>query len=142
MTRLDSWRVLPHEWAFGLFWFSVARSGSPGVFELAAGCHAVHHPMLVINVGLILACRSWKGGDGSSSRELRLFSCWPSISPMAPAGRRCPPSRPVAGMASCSGSMKLLPGQPSSPSGCRGMHPVVTELLSFCYLTFFFALLF
>lgn len=139
MTRLDTWRVLPHEWAFGLFWLSSAiRIAMGSGWQQDATLFTI---LLIVNGGLILACRRW---EGQRRLQFTRLLYYPLAINLTYGSLRT--AVPAITSRRWDGELQridetILGGHPSV--WLQGhVHPVVTELLSFCYLTFFFALLF
>lgn len=88
MTRLDHWKILPHEWVFGLFWISsTIRIAWVTGWQQDAILFTV---LLLVNVALIVACRQWERSRRLAFARL-LYYRWPSTSPMGPCARPCPP---------------------------------------------------
>lgn len=139
MTRLDHWKILPHEWAFGLFWISstIRITWVTGWQQDAI----LFTALLLVNVALIAACRRWQGSRRLAYARLLYYPVainftYGTLRTAVPAMTARRWDGELQGI-----DEKILGGHPSlwlQPH----VHPLVTEILSFCYLTFFFALLF
>jgi membrane-associated phospholipid phosphatase len=138
MTRLDSWRILPHEIAFALFWISgtvrlVMRQGWGGDAILFTSLLLVSGALILLS--LRLPHRRW-------TMYLRLLYFPLAINLTYAAIRTAVPAMTTRrwdlALQKCDET--LLGGHPSLWLQ-SWVNPWATEILSFCYLTFFAGLL-
>ena len=137
MTRLDSWKVLPHEIAFALFWIS-------GTVRLVlghgwTGDAVLFTCLLLVNTGLILL--SLRMPQHRWPMYVRLVYFILAINLTYASIRSAVPAMTSErwDVALQQFDESLFGGHPSLwlQSAIR---PWITEVLSICYLTFFFGL--
>jgi len=134
MNQSSQWRLLPHELFFGLFlvemWARLASTS--GLFD---GDALIYSLLIIVNVALICWCR----GDGANRRWRVTLVFYAVAMNVAFAGMKTaiPKIHPHSADAALHHLDSLLVGTNLSLRLQPLVRPLLTDLLSGCYLLFF-----